>query len=81
MSNTRRPKWSQEEITAANALDALSEVWWLAEAAAARSVITDRLLNEWAGLGHDPLLLAEGGQALMDLDDEFWHGIYGTLTG
>jgi hypothetical protein len=80
MSNTRKARWTEAEVTAANAELLLGELCTHAEASAARTVVTDRLLNELAALGHDPGLIARGGQALSDLDDEFWHGIYTTLT-
>jgi hypothetical protein len=80
MSNTRKARWTEAEVTAANAEALLGELAVQAEAGAARSVITDRLLNQLAEAGHDPELIARGGQALHDLGDGFWHGIYETIT-
>jgi hypothetical protein len=80
MSNTKRARWTEAQVTVANAELLIGELCTQAEASAARTVLTDRLLNELAVLGHDPGLIARGGQALSELGDEFWHGIYTTLT-
>jgi hypothetical protein len=80
MSNRRKTRWSSAEVTAANAEALLGELWWHAEAASARKVMTDRVLNDLAAAGYGPELIIEGGEALMGLDDGYWHGIYQQIT-
>lgn len=80
MSNTRKAKWTEDEITAANALDALGDLWDEAAAEAARKVIGGHLLADLERYGHEPGVIAEMERRLMALGTEFWAQIYRDTT-
>lgn len=73
MSNSKRAKWTEAEVTAANALDLLGGWWEAAEAEAVRRVLTRNLLADLAADGHEPGMIARVEQRLLDgLDEDDW---------
>lgn len=80
MSNTRKAKWTEAQVTAANAEALLGEFWAEREADAARKVITGRLAADLEARGHEPGLIAVMEQASMDLGTDYWAGMYQDLT-
>jgi hypothetical protein len=80
VSNSRKTRWTEAEITAASAEFLLSEVWTEAEAAAARAVVTRHLTDDLAAAGHQPGIIAAIEQTAMDLGTSYWAGIYRKLT-
>lgn len=78
MSNTRRTKWTTEQVTAANAEQLLSGMWAEAEAAAAKTVVLDHMAAD-LGVTGDPAKVATLEQAAELLGDDYWTGIYAQL--
>ena len=75
MSNTRRPKWTDAQVTAANAETLLGEVWDEAEVVAYARVITRKMLEDLASRGHAPELLAEFARAAAAMSFDEWAGL------
>jgi hypothetical protein len=75
MSNTRRAKWSQAEVTAATALDDFEAAVREAEAEAARTVVTRHLVAGLEARGHAPGLIARLEGELAALGDDYWAGL------
>jgi hypothetical protein len=75
MSNARRTKWTQAEITAATAVDEMEAVLTEVTAEAARVVITEMVTADLASKGHAVGTIALVEQTMMSFDDEYWAGL------
>jgi hypothetical protein len=74
MSNRKRTRWTEAQITAANAEQLLAGLYEDATASATRQVVTEHLLAdaEAAGCDLEPGMVAAVEQAAMELGDEYW---------
>jgi hypothetical protein len=72
VSNSRRTRWTEAQITAANAELALRQLAEGEMAAATREVVAESLVADLTARGHPVGLVARLEQGLMQLGEDFW---------
>lgn len=80
MSNTRRARWTEAEVTAATVEAELDRYISGLEADAARKLIVRRLGAELLERGHPPGLVATMEQCAHGLGDDWWSLIYQAIV-